>query len=150
VSDIALVIKDNCFDINVKNGDLESDGGLQTAVTISLFTERRVTDEQLPELAESKKGWWGDMFPDIDQDKIGSRLWTLEREKRTTETLRRYEDYSKEALDWMLEDGVASTISVAASYDSDGQLVGEIIITRPTGTESRFQVNWDEQELKGA
>ena len=150
MSDIALVIKDNCFDINVKNGDLESDGGLQTAVTISLFTERRVTDEQLPELAESKKGWWGDMFPDIDQDKIGSRLWTLEREKRTTETLRRYEDYSKEALDWMLEDGVASTISVAASYDSDGQLVGEIIITRPTGTESRFQVNWDEQELKGA
>ena len=57
MSDIALVIKDNCFDINVKNGDLESDGGLQTAVTISLFTERRVTDEQLPDLAESKKGW---------------------------------------------------------------------------------------------
>lgn len=150
MSDIALVIKDNCFDINVKNGDLESDGGLQTAVTISLFTERRVTDEQLPELAESKKGWWGDMFPDIDQDKIGSRLWTLEREKRTTETLRRYEDYSKEALKWLIDDGVASTISVAAAYDANGFLQGDIIILKPDGTETRFQVNWDQQELKGA
>jgi len=150
MSDIAIVIKENCFDINVKDGDLEADGGLQTAVTISLFTERRVTDEQLPDLATSKKGWWGDMFPDVDQDKIGSRLWTLERAKRTTETLRRYEDYSKEALEWMLEDGVASTISVAAIYDTNGFLVGDILIFKPDATETRFQVNWDKQELKGA
>lgn len=150
MSDIALVIKDNCFDINVVKGDLERDGGLQTAVTISLFTDRRVSEEQLPPLAESRRGWWGDMFPEIDQDQIGSRLWTLEREKRTTETLRLYEDFTREALNWLIEDGVASTISVSAVYDDNGQLIGDIIITRPEGTESRFQTNWDEQSLKGA
>ena len=150
MSDIALILKDNCFDINVKDGDLEADGGLQTAVSISLFTDRRVNDEQLPDLAESKRGWWGDMFPEIDQDKIGSRLWTLEREKRTTQTLRRFEDFCEEALEWLLDDGVASTISVVASYNSDGQLEAELIITKPDGNQSRFQTNWDQQELKGA
>lgn len=150
MSDIAIILENNCFDIAVENGDLKSDGGLQTAVTISLFTDRRVSEEQLPPLATDKRGWWGDMFSEIDQDEIGSRLWTLERSKRTTETLRLYEDYSREALNWMIEDGVAQTITVTASYDENGFLIGDIIIARPEGNESRFQVNWDQQALKGA
>ena len=57
MTDIALVLKNNCFDINIKDGDLESDKGLETAVAISIFTEKRVTDEELPELETKKRGW---------------------------------------------------------------------------------------------
>lgn len=148
MSDIALVIKDNCFDLNIKNGDLEADDGLETAVAISLFTDRRVNDEELPALETRKRGFWGDMFPEVDQDKIGSRLWTIAREKQTTETLRRAEDFSREALNWLIEDGVADSIEVAASYISTGVMEINVRIRKPSGDTSRFNVAWNAQEVK--
>ncbi|MBE9542506.1 MAG: phage GP46 family protein [Proteobacteria bacterium] len=148
MSDIALVIKNNCFDINILNGDLETDNGLETAVAISVFTDKRVTDEELPDLEESKRGWWGDMYPEVDQDKIGSRLWTLEREKKLVETLRLSEDYTREALDWMLEDSIADSVDVVSNYDDNNFLNIDIKISRPEQDDSRFSVVWDEQKIR--
>lgn len=91
------------------------------------------------------------MFPEIDRDKIGSRLWTLERAKRTTETLRLAEDYAKEALNWLIEDGVAASIAVVATFVGavqDAQWQLDISISRPPGNSSRFLVVWDQQEIK--
>lgn len=146
--DIGLFLKDNLFDLQIANGDLTGDNGLETAVSISLFTDRRVSDEELPPLEKNKKGWWGDMFPEVDQDQIGSRLWLLNREKRTQETLRRAEDYAKEALKWLIDDGVASSITTVAIYDTNKFLQLDVTITRPTGRSSRYLVLWDEQALK--
>ena len=150
MSDIALIIKNNCFDLNISNGDLEGDNGLETAVAISIFTDKRVTDEELPQLETKKRGWWGDMYPEVDQDQIGSRLWTLEREKRTNETLRKSEDYTREALAWMLEDVVADAIDVSSAYDQNNFLIILINISRPDQDESRFSIVWDEQEIRRA
>jgi len=49
-------------DLEVENGDLAHDGGLETAVLMSLFTDRRARDDDklLDEEARDKKGWWGD------------------------------------------------------------------------------------------
>lgn len=146
MSDVALVFKDELIDLNVIAGQLQRDGGLETAVIISLFTDRRVTDEQLPELEEGKRGWWGDLLSDIDGDQIGSRLWTLERRKRTSETLRLFEDYAREALNWLVEDGIAESVTVEAEYNN-GRLEALISITRPAGT-TRFRLLWDEQEMR--
>lgn len=151
MSDIALILKDDInagFDLDIINGDLASDEGLETAVAISLFTDRRVVDEQLPQGTTDKKGWWGDMFPEMDQDKIGSRLWLLAREKRTTEVLRKAEDYAKEALNWLIEDGVATSIIATASYNESKFLLLAIEIAKPAGRNSKFQVVWDKQQIK--
>lgn len=148
MSDIALILKENCFDLNIVVEDLEEDNGLETAVAISLFTEKRVNEEELPALETDKRGWWGDMFPQVDLDKIGSRLWTLERAKTTTDTLRRSEELCKEALVWMLEDGLASAIIVQSEYNSSKQLIINIEITRPEEESERFSVLWDEQKLR--
>lgn len=146
--DIKLVIRNKVIALNLLAGDLLPDDGLETAVIISLFTDKRVTDDELPAGEESKRGWWGDAFPEIDQDKIGSKLWLLQRSKRTTETLRKWEDYSKEALQWLIEDGVADSIEVTATYNENFQLEAELSIKKPKGRTSRFQVLWDKQELK--
>ena len=148
MNDIKLFLNDPLKDAitpRIENGDFVADDGLETAVIISLFTDARVSDEQLPAGQTSKKGWWGDKFSGVDQDKIGSRLWTLRREKRTTEVLRKHEDYSIEALNWMKEDGVADSITAEAFYEVTTKfLVMNLVITRPDGT-SRFKVNWDKQ-----
>lgn len=149
MSDIAITLKDNCFDLEIKDGDLLADNGLETAVAISIFTDRRVNDEELPILEQSKRGWWGDMIPDISLDRIGSRLWTVEREKTTTEVLRRVEELCREALDWMIEDGVAKEINASSVYDSQKFMETTIEIVEPDDVEStRFQVIWKSQELR--
>lgn len=151
MSDVALVINDGLrFSLLVENGDLKGDDGLETAVSISLFTDRRITDEQLGPGETHKKGWWGDVFPDVDGDKIGSRLWTLARAKRTLATLRLGEDYAKEALQWLLDDGIASQVTVEAEFQGDvseGRWALGVRITRPSGDVARFKALWDSQKL---
>lgn len=132
------------FDLALTGADLSTEEGIATAVMISLFTDRRVTEEELPEGESSRRGWWGDLFAEESGDQIGSRLWLLAREKRTVETLNRSEEYSKEALQWMLEDGVANAVDCTASYDTEGRLVLVVAIERPGGKQTfRFARVWN-------
>lgn len=150
MSDIGLFINNNCFDLQLSEADLVADNGLETAVSISLFTDRRVSEDELPSLETDKRGWWGDMFPEVDQDRIGSRLWTLEREKRTIEVLRRSEELSREALQWMIEDGLAGAITIQSEYNIGNQLIINVDISRPDAESERYSVLWDEQEIRRA
>lgn len=148
MSDIGLFIQNNCFDLQIEESDLKADNGLETAVAISLFTDGRVSEEDLPDLEKRKRGWWGDMFPDIDLDKIGSRLWTINRSKVTVETLRRSEELCKEALQWMIEDALADAIIIESEYNDNKQLIINIEITRPDEEDERYSVLWDNQEIR--
>ena len=145
--DIGLIIQQGCYDLKLENGDLVADGGLETAIIISLFTDKRVTTEQLPEFATDHQGWWGDMLPVIDGDQIGSRIWTLNRSKITNETLRLHEDYAREALQHLIEDGVVDSIQIDANYNDDFNLVLDIAIIRPDNENTRFNVIWDNQTV---
>lgn len=90
-----------------------ADSPLARAVVISLFTWRRAGESDVVDGLE-RMGWWGDAFPSVPNDKIGSRLWLLQREKLTPQTLLRAESYATEALEWLREDGHASAVSVKA------------------------------------
>ena len=96
-------------DLSVVDEDLESESGLETAVIISLFTDRRARDDdELPDPNNSdKRGWWGDLVAEVADDQIGSRLWLLERAKTTENVLVKAKEYAEESLSWMIEDGVA-------------------------------------------
>lgn len=148
MNDIALFSKEFCFDLGIVNDDLEADDGLETAVAISIFTDRRIEEDDLIQGMKSRKGWWGDMVPEEDGDQIGSRIWTMGRDKANTEALRRSEELHLESLDWMIVDGVSNNITAVASYDKFGQLITIVEIFKPDGTSSKFLSNWDAQELR--
>tara|TARA_Y100000310_G_scaffold243676_1_gene248259 strand:- start:28101 stop:28553 length:453 start_codon:yes stop_codon:yes gene_type:complete len=148
MNDIGIFYENSCFDLKIQNGDLAFDNGLETAVTISIFSDKRVTEDELPDLMTSKRGWWGDMFPVEPNDQLGSRLWTMERDKILTNTLRRSEELIRESLQWMLEDGVARSISVTSSFNENKILISEIFIERPNEDQTRFQINWEAQEVR--
>lgn len=150
MSDIAIEFKGDHFDIEVLNGDLKQDDGLETAIIISLFSNRRVTAEELPTSHDNKQGYWADQFADALNDKTGSRLWTLQREKRQVEVLRRAEDYARESLGWLIEDGVASSVLASAQFMDGVTNAWELMISvqRPSGRTSRYQVLWDKQAIK--
>jgi phage gp46-like protein len=103
------------FDIKFENGDLERELGLETAVWMSMFTDRRAKiDDQLDDIND-RRGWWGDDLNEDDTDIIGSRLWLLARSKTTSEVVGLAKRYVEEALDWLIVDEVASKIEVNAS-----------------------------------
>jgi len=145
LSDIGLFLVDGCFDIVIENDVLKGDEGLQTAVAISLFTDQRVTLDELPDGEDDRHGWWGDMFPEIDQDKIGSKIWTLARAKKVPLTLVQIEEFSKQALQWMIDDGLVSTVTATAEFVNDEQTKLDIEIERPDDIEAKFSVIWDAQ-----
>lgn len=104
------------FDWAISNGDLLADDGLFTAVAISLWTNRVANaDDVLPAGDGDRGGWWGDAYlPALangQPDHIGSRLWLLGRALQTLETAQRAQAYCQEALQWMVDDGVAVSVT---------------------------------------
>jgi phage gp46-like protein len=128
------------LDFAISDLGLVEDDGLQTAVILSLFTDRRAKDDDiLPGGDSDKRGWWGDAFPFSPDDKIGSRRWLLSREKQLSSVLRRVKDYDEEALKWLVDDGIALSVTVTANIVSNGILGETIEIVRPDKTNASFR-----------
>ncbi len=84
---------------------------LYRAAEISLFTWRRAEpDDKLDD--DQRMGWWGDSFPAVVSDRIGSRLWLLRRKTIVPEVLRAAEAYAREAMQWMIDDELVSAVDV--------------------------------------
>ncbi|TCS62594.1 phage GP46 family protein [Varunaivibrio sulfuroxidans] len=145
-------------DLSMDGAGLAVDGGLGTAIAISLFTDRRAhPDDILPgdgaprsggRGGGDRRGWWGDGAPPVvdgapaEGDRIGSRLWLLGREKIVPETIARARTYVREALQWLIDDGVAARVDVAVEAAPGGVLAIAITVRRPTGANGRFDYVW--------
>ncbi|WP_211369165.1 phage GP46 family protein [Roseospira navarrensis] len=129
------------------DGDLVADDGLRTAVIVSLFSDRRARPDdtmpdQRPDADQDRRGWWGDALPPtiggrvFIGDRIGSRLWLLQREKITPETLARHRDAIREALAWMTDAAVGLARSVDVQVERQGlnRVAARITITLHDGS----------------
>lgn len=129
MTDLALRLIDNgptrppAIDLAVDGYDLATEDGLRTAVIVSLFTDRRAEpDDEIPDGSGDRRGWWADPT-------LGSRLWLLARAKETPDTLARARAYAIEALQWLVDDGVATAVDVTAEWARRGVLGLRIAIT---------------------
>lgn len=136
------------------NGDLKHEDGLETAVIISLFTNRRAkVDDDLPDPNNpDRQGWWGDQLnPEVEGDQIGSRLWLLKRSKTIEDALIDSKLYAEESLEWMIEDNVATKIEIETKRiekSSALQILGiGVKARRSDGTTfaKEYEVEWGNQ-----
>ncbi|EOI5744147.1 phage GP46 family protein [Cronobacter sakazakii] len=116
---------------------------LTRSVIISLFSWRRAEADDDTEIPF---GWWGDTFPSVGNDRIGSRLYLLQRSKLTNATATRAKDYARQALAWMEEDGVAARVDVAATRTGINSLQLEVTIWQQDGSKHAiiFDDIWQE------
>lgn len=133
-------------------GGVADDDGLATAVLLSLFLDRRAeADDPVEDTGLltrgaggalfARRGWVGDALAipgAAPGDRIGSRLWLLARAKQVDETLRLAEDYAREALDWLLADGLAAAVAVAAAWIARGVMELTVTVTPPAGEPQSF------------
>lgn len=133
MSDLALTWRDGEGDLVLGTESLLLDDTLTNAIIISLFTDLRVDNE---------RGWWGDSYQ--DGTPMGSKLWMLSRAKQLPEILDDAQLYANQALQWLVDDGVAKSVQVIASNPQMSVLLLEILVVLPDGsTEQRtFRANW--------
>ena len=139
--DIAIIKKTRAdgsffYDIALEDDgpNLQSDEGLDTAITLSLLLDRRVNDDDLPpDGTADRRGWWGDVHATVPGDLYGSRWWLLTRVKLLPDTPRKVRDYAEEALQWLLDDGVCSSIEYTLEIPRPGVIGLTIDYFRPDG-----------------
>lgn len=147
-------------DLALDGALLKADDGLATAIVISIFTDRRANpDDELPSGGQfggggdSRRGWFGDALPPkvagepVANDRIGSRLWLLAREKQTAETMARAREYIAEAVEWLIEDGVCTRIDVDVWVERPGVMGFTVTPWRPDGSSVEFTYHtaWEAQ-----
>ncbi|MBW1784815.1 MAG: phage GP46 family protein [Deltaproteobacteria bacterium] len=147
--DLGLFIVDGCINMDFANGDFLGDEGLETAVLISLFSDAKVLADELPAGESTRRGWWGDLFPDVENDKIGSKLWLSDRGKRTLANLTEMEAQATKSLEWMKLDGLAKDVFVEGEFLDEGISLA-VSITKTDDSENLFKVFWNAQEIKRA
>jgi phage gp46-like protein len=150
VSDLALRwdVTALAADLAVEANDLARGDGLETAVLLSLFCDRRADEgDVIPDGQTERRGWWADALPVIDGDRIGSRLWLLARETERATVISRVEQYAAEALRWLIDDRVAERVEVAAEFPRRGMRALAVTIHRPRvdPVTYRFAETWRAQ-----
>ena len=137
-------------DLALSGGDLVTYDGLRTAVIISLFTDARARDDDpLPQDGADRREWWGDCANDDPNDRIGSRLWLLAWEKAVDATAIRARDICREALAWLVTDGIAASVDIVCSLArvtaarATAALRIAITIVRPSGARLAIDFLWD-------
>jgi phage gp46-like protein len=150
-------------DIVLAGADLLGDDTLETSIIISLFADRRAQpDDVLPNEDPNhpgggdRRGWWADWYsPDMlarqqaipgtvspPAQRIGSRLWLLARSKQLPKVVSAAQQYGQEALQWLVDSGIASSLTVTAAVVRPGVLGLGVQIARNRAAPQRYDFIW--------
>lgn len=138
MSDIAIEYKSQIkeYDISILNGDLKECDDLDSAVIISLFTWARASAGEVDENAP-RFGWFGDKIDADSTDSTGSKLYLLKRKKITNQTIMDSREYIEQALQWMIEDGVATEIKAEVERNASDVNRADALVQIVRGDRSR-------------
>jgi phage gp46-like protein len=146
VTDISLTFDPTTAtcDWTITSGQITEGNDLETAVLISLFTDARAAPGYVSaDGTNDLHGFWGDTY---SQTNWGSRLWQLDRASISNRPviLQAAQNYATEALQWLIDDGVAATISATVSFLTPNTISLSVTITEPSkGNPSTFAWAWD-------
>lgn len=139
MSDLRIYICKNSPEVNLIGNDLEQDRGLFTSVLISLLTNLSLT---------GGPGYWGDTISGRQvEDWVGSRLFAIQKNNPASHV--RAIQYIKDALQWMIDDNIAASISVVVNKTKAQSAIFKITIKKPSSEELNFlyRKNWDNEQM---
>jgi phage gp46-like protein len=128
--------------LDVLKDDLLASDSLETAVVLSLLCDRTAGESDMT-AGDDRRGWWADAFAQNQNDKFGSRLWLLAREKRMPETVLRARSYIIEALQWLIDDGLATGVDATVFTAGTDWLVAQVQINLKTGSR-QYRFEWSD------
>lgn len=153
--DIQIVFNtyEQFVDFVLADRDVDRDDSLETAVLITLLTDKQADDgDPLPDDSGYRGGWFGDSLPVVPDYKMGTKLWLLQRAKTTREIPAIAKEYLLDGFAWMEEDGIVDSVHVVVEWRRDLKTTLAFILSfiKPEGTTIffRFYYNWEAQILR--
>lgn len=111
---------------------LQTGSDLETAILISLFSDRMANeDDAIPDGSGDPRGWIGDLNQDV---LIGSRLWLLGRSKLTPAVAPAVKTMAAEALQWLIDDNVVARFDIITQVVMPNRLNMQVIAYKQNGT----------------
>ena len=122
-------------DYVIANGAFASGHDVETAVLMSVFTDRLAAlNDVIPDARAGtpgdRRGWWADE----QQHRLGSRLWLLDRSKGPLTVAAEARGYAAESLQWLIDDGVVAKFDIRAQWVKPNQLQLLVVAHRSDGT----------------
>ncbi len=137
--DLVLEVGDQeVYDLEfTTEGDLKATDSIDTALLMSLFTDKRADSSEIRE-AGQRRGWFGDLFNDDPNYKTGSKIWLHIDQGIVDEgTLSNINDKALNSLNWMIEDSIVDDIKIFSSIKSNTEIeikiqffIGDNVIER--------------------
>ena len=128
-------------DIQIADGDNLIADELQTAVEISIFSNSRALnnpDPRVRKMISALQGWWADA---VDGEALGSLYWTFQREKQTQEVLNGVKEAFENSLQWLIDDGVCSDITIENEWIKPDRMYLKTTLTKPNESDVNF--SWE-------
>lgn len=140
---------------SLNRGGLRAIAGLETAVELALFTDRRCpADHPLARYADGDlRGWWGnsiDQRADLGEVELGSLLWLLERAALTDDIVRWAKSLAEDALAPLIAQGAAAKMTVIAERVEGSRLNLGISLFARDGASvyaRKFEILWQQVGL---
>lgn len=102
--------------IDEDNRDLAVIDGLESAILISFFSDRRAAEDEVTDPMK-RRGWIGDLVSEVPGDKHGSGLWLYEQSRLTGETRIGLRLEAEAALRWMTDESLIRAASAEVGTD---------------------------------
>ncbi len=103
------------FTLNALTEPLSSSQGLEHAALQSILNHGQSTSNDRARMQNNERGGcWSEAFSTL----VGSRNWTLEREKNLPEVRQMAEKFVREALQWMVDEKLLRDVNVSVTEHS--------------------------------
>ncbi len=138
MTDLLFRLDESGQDLVLELGDLVTEGGLVSAILVSLFSDARARDDDpLPDFSDDPRGYWAE----TTGDDFGSRLWLYDRAKATPATTGDVREAAASSLRWLVSEEIASEVRVETSRGRTGEILLDVEIVR--GASRRWATLWD-------
>lgn len=140
---IKLISDGTTGQLEIINGEIETDNSLETPIFISLFggNVEGVTTSERNEKTVDNLDWFGNLFQKNKNREYFNSLTqkTIMEKPLISGNIKFFEQAVLSDLDWLIEDKIAKEITPEITFTDINSLSIDIVITKPDNTEQKYQ-----------
>lgn len=100
------------FDLVLDGDDFAIEEGVETALIVSLFSDRRAASDEVSDPLK-RRGWIGNQVAEVPGDNFGSGLWLYDQSRLDPQSANGLRLEAMQALEWMIDEGLATDVEAA-------------------------------------
>ena len=127
--------------LNDAGTDFIDADGFESAIPVSLFTDARAPASSVAD-PKRRRGWVGNLLTIDANRELGGLLWLYDQGRITASLLSGIRNAVIASLDWMLQDGIITNITVEVTIESVRAIRISALLTGVDNNVNQYSVLW--------